>query len=83
MLHGHERDVSKLGEVARHCATFRRPPASPAVGGDDLDRWRLLAARLDVLQEVRNTIDTGSTILASEPVGFLPSFARASVGIEA
>src|SRR5215470_17639376 len=47
------------------------------------DRWRLVAAGLDALQEVRkiglqvlrvlcrhDTVDTGSTILAGEPVGF-------------
>src|SRR5215467_7894536 len=47
------------------------------------DRWRLVAAGLDALQEVgkiglqvlrilgrRHTVDTGSTILAGEPVGF-------------
>src|SRR5262245_38942462 len=47
------------------------------------DRWRLVAAGLDALQEVgkiglqvlrvlgrRHTVDTGSAILAGEPVGF-------------
>src|SRR5215813_4092310 len=47
------------------------------------DRWRLVAAGLDALQEVgkiglqvlrivcrHHTVDTGSTILAGEPVGF-------------
>src|SRR5215467_11554892 len=54
---------------------------------DPSDRWRLITARLDALEEVRkidfqvlrvlrrrHTVDTGSTILAGEPVGFLHPF---------
>src|SRR5262249_55246165 len=63
-------------------------PGSIALGDvHPPDRWRLVAAWLDALQEVRkvglqvlrvlcrcHTIDAGSTILAGEPIGFLHPF---------
>src|SRR5215471_9460742 len=64
-------------------AEWPKRSGSIALGDvDPPDRWRLVAARLDALQEVRkiglqalrilgrcHTIDTGSTILAGKPVG--------------